>query len=314
MKDKAPSANDKYWELVRLPAARTYFFIAASGLGVASLATLLFSSPIAAAVLAIIGICGLVLRWTAMPIVFFISLSYFSLAPLGVPEDFESFNQIPGSYLRVFDLVIVGASLVYLFAQFRLYSILHAGMPFEAKKQFLKATAKPTVRPSGPLPDAELGRFFMRLAIYLVAGQAVWFLLTNLRVDLDRFPPLVWMPAEEYPHEAYGAPMLLGASGSRFALSAGATLAVAFLLRFTLWYWQLNRMSREQGELILLDTGWHETRRELSRQEKWRADALHRAPTLARPAFGLGGLLMMILAPVSFVLLVILAMCCGGMR
>jgi hypothetical protein len=314
MSEKKPSPNDKYWELVRLPAARTYFFIGASGLGVVALATFLFSSPIAAAVLAIAGICGLVLRWTAMPVVYFISLVYFSIAPLGVPEFFDPYSKIPSSYLNVFDLVVVGGSLVYLFAQYRLYSIIHAGMPFDAKKYFLKSTAKPLVRPSGPLPDAELGRFFLRLAVYLVAGQAIWFLLTNLRVDLDNFPPLSWIPSQESQRNRMEGPMLLSERGSRFVLSVGITLGVAFLLRFALWYWHLLRMGREQGELILLDTEWQETRRELNRQEKWRGDALDRKPTLARPGFGCGSVVLVILGPLAFVFCVIIAMCCGGIR
>jgi len=308
-----PSPNDKYWELIRLPAARTYFFIASSGLIAASVATFLFSSPIAAAVLFVCGICSLVLRWTAMPVVYFLSLAYFSFAPLGVPEDFV-FNQIPNSYLRVFDLVVVGGSLVYLFAQYRLYSILHAGMPFEAKKHFLKVTAKPPVRPSTPLPDAELGRFFGRLALYLIAGQTIWFLLSNFRVDLENFPPLLWQPTSEYYRQALEGPMLLSEPASRFVLFAGVTLGVGFLLRFGFWYWQLHDMGREQGELILRDTEWRETRRELNRQEKWRAEALDRTPTLARPPFGFGSVVMVILAPLAIAFLAIVGICCAGIR
>lgn len=315
MKTHRERMNEKYWELIRLPAARTYFFIGSSGLAVAALATFLLSSPIAAAVLAVSGICGMVLRWTAMPVVYFISLAYFSIAPLGVPEVFDPYNQIPSSYLRVFDVVVIGGSIVYLFAQYRLYAVIHAGMPFEAKKSFLKSMAKPLVRPSGPLPDAELGRFFLRLAAYLVAGQTIWFLLTNLRVDLDRFPPLSWIPAQESLRNRISGPMLLSESSSRFVLSVGITVGVAVLLRFALWYRHLHTMSREQGTLILLDTEWQETRRELNRQEKWRGDAIDRKPTLARPAFGCGSALLVVIAPTAILLLlVIVAMCCGGVR
>jgi hypothetical protein len=309
-----PNPNDKYWELIRNPAARTYFFIAMAGAGVASVAMFLFSSPIAAGVLFLCAVCGTVMRWTGAPAGYVVSLAYFSIAPLGVPEEFDVFNQIPASHFRLLDIVVIGGSLVYLFAQYRFYAILHSGMPFEAKRFYLKATAKPLVRPSAPLPDAELGRFFIRLIVYLIAGQVAWFCVANLRVDLDTFPPLVWMPPADYYRYSASGPMLLSEPASRFVLAVALPLGTMLILRFALWYRELHGLSRDQGKLIVQDTGWRENRRELSRQEKWRADAIDRTPTLSRPPFGCGSVVMVVLAPVVFALIIIVAMCCAGFR
>ena len=247
MSGKKPNPNEKYWELIRLPAARTYFFLAMAGAGVASVAMFLFSSPIAAGVLFLCAVCGTVMRWTGAPAGYVVSLVYFAIAPLGVPEEFDVFNQIPASHFKLFDAVVMGASLVYLFAQYRLYAILHAGMPFEAKRFYLKSTAKPLVRPSGPLPDAELGRFFVRVIVYLIAGQVAWFLVANLRIDMDNFPPLVWMPPAEYYRNSIQGPMLFSEPGSRFVIVTAFALGTALLVRFGLWYGQLHALTREQG-------------------------------------------------------------------
>jgi hypothetical protein len=306
--------NEKYWELIRNPAARTYFFIAMAGAGVAGVAMFLFSSPIAAGVLVLCAVCGTVMRWTGAPAGYVVSLAYFAIAPLGVPEEFDVFNQIPASHFKLVDLVVVGGSLVYLFAQYRLYAIVHSGMPFEAKRYYLKATAKPPVRPGTPLPDAELGRFFVRIVVYLITGQLAWFLLANLRIDLDTFPPMVWLPPAEYYRNSANGPMLLSEPSSRFVLATASALGIVFLVRFVSWVRELYGLGREHGELVVLDTGWREHRRELSRREKWRADALDRGPTLARPPFGCGSLVMVVLAPVAFALIVIVAMCCAGIR
>jgi hypothetical protein len=306
VKAEKPNPNEKYWELVRNPAARTYFFLAMAGAGVAALAMFLFSSPIAAGVLFLSAVCGTLLRWTGAPAGYVVSLAYFAIAPLGVPEEFDVFNQIPQSYFRLFDLVVIASSMVYLFAQYRLYAVLVGGMPFEAKKHFLKATAKPVVRPAVPLPDAELGRFFVRVAVYLIA--------TNLRIDLDSFPPLVWLPTADYYRHAVNGPMLFSEPGSRFAILAGTALGIVLLFRFALRYWQWHGFTREQGELVLKDTAWAETRRELNRQEKWRADALDRKPTLARPPFGCGSVVLVVLVPIALALVVIVGLCCAGVR
>jgi hypothetical protein len=49
------------------------------------------------------------------------------------------------------------------------------------------------------------------------------------------------------------------------------------------WYWRLTRLSPGEARMVLLDTGWRESRRELNRQEKWRAWGLaRRRPKSAR--------------------------------
>ena len=58
---------------------------------------------------------------------------------------------------------------------------------------------------------------------------------------------------------------------SRFLLFTLGFGCVVGLARFAFWYWQIRQWNREEAKLLLLDTGWLESRREYSRIETWRA-------------------------------------------
>ena len=71
---------------------------------------------------------------------------------------------------------------------------------------------------------------------------------------------------------------------SRVRISAlgkrGATenvlAAVGLTSGLFFWYWRLARLTRDEARMILLDAEWADNRRELNRQEKWRAWARNR--------------------------------------
>lgn len=263
-----PVKPNPYRELFTNPAARTYLMVAAGGLLVTLLTMFLIGSLIATAMLLIVGLCGLVLRWSAMPVVFVVLVSYFSYAPLGLPFDYGAISNIPSSNLRFLDVILVGSSLVYLIGQYRLFSAVQSGMPFDANKLFVKARAKPTVRPAEAPRDRELWMLFARVGIFVLGGQLLWYAITNWRVDFERVPPIVFSaPVEGFRR---GDPLFVPDYLSRFLLALGFFLTVALASRFVFWYWRLLQLQRDQARMILIDTQWGEDRREMNRQEKWR--------------------------------------------
>ena len=157
MSENPTSAPVEPPEIVRIfrnPAARTYLLISAGGL----LATCMilyfffFSLP-GAIVLLLMGVATLLLRWTITTGLFAAFLPYFLLCPIGIPlsDFFPSFSQIPDRYFNFADLIVVAAALVHLLAAYRYHSAVVGGMPFEAKKLFVKPGVKPTVRPALPI-------------------------------------------------------------------------------------------------------------------------------------------------------------------
>ncbi len=317
-RDETPAGAEKkpnrYRELIDNPAARTYLMVAGGGLLVTILTMFLVGSPIAAALLLVVGACGLVLRWTAMPAVFVLLVSYLSFAPLGLPFEFSPFSSIPGSHFRFLDGVLIGAALVYLIGQYRLLSVVHVGMPFDANKFFVKPGAKPTVRPAESPRDRELWLLFARVGLFVLAGQLLWVAFTYLRVDFDKVPPLMIVePSDGY--RRYNAPvaeMTVPESASRFLLASGFFFAIAIAARFAFWYWGLLLLGRDQARMIVVDVQWNEDRREMNRQEMWRGWQKGKILGKAREKFGCSGWFLAIGLPMILLFLFLIVLCCSG--
>ena len=309
-KPEEPAKPNPYRELIGNPASRMYLMVAGGGLLVSLLTMFLIGSPIAVALLLLVGLCGLILRWTAMPVVYVVLLSWLSFAPLGLPFDDNPFSSIPGSHFRFLDFILIGSSLVYLIGQYRLFSISHVGMPFDANKLFVKRGAKPTVRPAEAPRDWELWMLFARVGIFALAGQLLWVAITYFRIDFERVPPLVYRVPEDGYKRA--DPLFLQDYLSRFLLSLGFFLAVALTARFVFWYWRLLQLQRDQARMILVDTQWNEDRREFSRQEKWRGRQKGKILGAIREKFGCSGWFLAIGLPVILLLLFLAVLCCSG--
>jgi len=287
------------------PAARVYLLIGGLGLAVLALTMFLVGSPLAAAVLLSTGASGLLLRWTAMPVFTIIALAYLSFAPIGIPFDVGRFTQIPGSSFVYTDLIIVAAALVYLTGQYRLLTLVHQGMPFDAGLGDRQGRLRGLVRPSLVVSDPELIRFFVRVGLAVLAGQLLWLAVTNLAVDFRRVPPII-IAEEEFTLRKSGRGF--DPLESRYLLTASAFLILAVGLRAVFWYWRLQTMNRDQARLILHDTAWSENRRQLSRQEKWRAYAKALALGEKPPTERLGwGFYLIVVLIVVFVAM--LSMC-----
>ena len=307
-----PVKPNPYRDLITNPASRTYLMIAGGGLAVAMLTMFLIGSPIAAALLLVVGLCGLVLRWTAMPVFFVLLVSYLTFAPLGWPNIDDPFSSIPRSHFRFLDVILIGSSMVYLIGQYRVLSIVHVGMPFDAGKLYVKPGAKATVRPAEAPHDRELWMLFARVGACVLAGQLLWLAITYLRVDFERVPPVVSRAPVEIPR---ADPLFVPEFLSRFLLAVGFFLAVALTARFAFWYWRLLQLRIDQARMILIDTQWAEDRREFDRQEKWRGWQKGKILGAARKKFGCGGWFLTVGLPaLLLVLFLVVLSCMGGFR
>lgn len=317
---KAEKPN-QYRELITNSAARIYLMIAGGGLLVSVLTMFLIGSPIGAAILFLLGVCGLFLRWTMSPVMYVLFLGWFQFAPLGIPFESSPFSLIPGSHFQFLDLILVGSSLVYLIGQFRLYSVVHIGMPFDANKLFVKHGAKPTVRPAEPIHDWEIWMLFTRVGIAVLAGQCFWIAITYFRVDFGSVPPVVFAEPLETNSPKFDRvtreytepdPFFVADYMSRFLLTFTIFLIVGLSARFAFWYWELLQLRRDQARLLIVDTLWSEDRREMNRQEKWRGYRVGKMLGKAREKFGCGGWFLLLGLPAILLLLFLAIICCGG--
>ena len=293
------------------PAARVYLAISGAGLGLLVITMFLFGSPLAAAILFCTGLMSLVLGYTAMPVFTIFAVAYLLYAPLGVPFETGRFSMISGSYFRIHDVVVIGSLLIHLMALYRLYTLLHIGMPFEATTAYLRKTAKPTTREVKSIVDAELVRFFMRIGLCLFAGQLMWLIVVNIGYDFNKQPPF-GITEEEDPisriRRDYVPPMI--SSGlNRFLMTATIIFVTVAILRFVFWYWRLWNLNPDEGAMILTDTQWSEQRREFNRQEKWRALAKAKATGQTKPRER-SGCLFYIAAALVLMLFGISMTCC----
>ena len=318
---KKPAKPNPYRELFANPASRVYLMVAGGGLLVTLLTMFLIGSPIAVVLLLIVGVCGLILRWTAMPVFYVLMVSWLTYAPLGLPFDDNPFSSIPGSHFRFLDFILIGSSLVYLIGQYRLLSIVHVGMPFDAGPLFVKKGAKPTVRPAEAPRDWELWMLFGRAGIFVLGGQFLWLAITFLRLDFGKTLPLTYVVPTETVNRRFDSrgrayleedPLFIADYLSRFLLALSFFLVVALAARFVFWYWGLLQLQRDQAQMILVDTQWSEHRREMSRQEKWRGYRKGKILGAVREKFGCGGWFLALGLPALLLLLFLAVLCCSG--
>ena len=294
---------DPFREMIRNPAARVYLVVAGAGLLLTTLVVfLLVNSPLGAAVLFMLGLLALVLRWTAMPVFFVLALGYITLAPAVIVIDLSP--NLSGSQYRMVDILLMFSVLTYLMAQYRLFSIIHAAMPFEAGSHYVKRKAKPTLRPATPISDGELGRLFLRVGLFTLLGQLLWTAMTLLEVDFRRVPPIVVVEDDSPVALSKQRPdVLLRLWVSRTLIALAFFVALGVVVRIVFWYWRSATLNRDQAKLLLTDMQWQEHRREIDRQEKWRAWMVDKMNGTPKRASGCGTAFMVIGLPVILLLL-----------
>jgi hypothetical protein len=301
-------ADNPFMEAVRNPAARTYALISAAGLLVAAAVLyLLFASAIAAVTVLLFGLTGLGLRWVIGPPAVVACVAYFAFFPMGVPFDIPRVSQIPDHRFAFADLLLVASAMVHLLAAFRYYSVVRAGMPFDAPAAFVKPGAKPTVRPPEPVRDPELWSLFARVGAFVLGGQLLWLFATRLKVDFRNPVPLRFVSGTLEENGIYTEPEFVPNSLSRFLLVAGVILTVSFVLWMVFWYWRLHAMNRDEARAACLDMEWTTARRELNRPETWRGRVIQKRIG-TKTKRGCGTWLLMLGLPLALVLLFVVVL------
>ena len=239
----------------RPPAAgsppRNLVFAGLAALLVVFVGMTLRGGPVAGAIAPAIGAAALVFRWSAMPVVFVVLLAYLLVFPFGVPYATAAVNDIADSGFRVQDMLLTAAALLYLACQYRVL-----GLPRKA---------------DADVPEPAFRSLLVTVAVLVVAGQVVWLGLTSFSVDLRAVPPVRFGGPNPFGGPQFSGPFAVSAPGSRVLLLAAAVVAGGFAAWFAFWYRRLARLTPDEARMMLQDTGWREARRELNRQEMWRA-------------------------------------------
>ena len=311
---KKPS-DFPFLDAMRNPAARTYALISAGGLlATATLLYLFYFSMFGAGAVLVIGACGLLFRWASAPVLFVVVSAYSLRFPLGLPfvdGGVSGISLIPGSHFALADLLFVAAALIHLIGLYRYLSAAHAGLPFEAPPQYVKPGAKPTVRPAEPIPDPELWKLFARAAAFVVAGQVLWLLVTELKLDFRRDFPITVHDSQQ---SRYGPGIWMLNWLSRSLLTVLAFAVLGGLLAFVMWYWRLAGMSRDEGRVAVLDTRWAGLRRDVNRPEAWRGWVKKKAAGKL-PKKGFGTYFLVFGVPMLMLLFAVVVIgCAGGFR
>jgi hypothetical protein len=246
--------------LVRLgePALRGYVIAAAAALIVLFVVQFENGSVAAAGVPTLCGVAGLLLRWTAMPVALILTLGHFLLFPLGLPIGPVPHLLLRDSYLRLNDVILAAALLVYLVAQCRIFELT---VPPSAAARETPASRR--------IEDNEIPWSFLAIALAVAFGQLAWWLIANLEPHFGADAPFRWRPSAQVLFRS--EPSTQTAELSRFLVLVFALALVAGVARLAFWYLRLRGLTPTEARLILLDTQWQDNRRELARLETWRS-------------------------------------------
>ena len=249
-------------------AVRNYLFVALSALLVVVLVLMRNASGNLIVLVGVVpALLGLFLRWTAMPGVFLVTLTYLQLFPSGLPVQLNNSNVTIAVPFRMHDFLLLGATVVYFVCQFRLFSLTVQAVPSDRLPIKQKATDRPIRRNTRSVNTDELYRLFFVVTACVLLAQVTWFVLTIVVIEPSVFPPIRFVS----PNSASAEFKTDAGSLNRFLFLIGLVGSIGLGFGFVFWYRSLQRMQVEHAKMFMLDTAWRETRSELSRQEKWRA-------------------------------------------
>ncbi|QEL13900.1 hypothetical protein [Limnoglobus roseus] len=264
-----------YWRVLLDERVRTYVVVTAAALLVIFVAQLMSGSLIAGAVPFAIGLTALGLRWVGMPVVCVLSVAYFQALPFGIPINGGFPIDARQTHFRIQDLLLVMAVVVYLIAQYRVYSLAHMAVPDERQLRYQRGD-KPDLRDPALISEQEVPQLMVAAAAVVIAGQMIWLGLSEVVLDFRQLPPI-------RPRQAGMFGSVEGAmppQASRWLLFVLSFGVLVFVTRLAFWYWKLRTLNRAEAQMILADAGWAEMRREAARQETWRAWGKYRARRL----------------------------------
>jgi hypothetical protein len=245
------------------------------------------------------GVCGVLFRWTAAPVLVLLLLTYFMWTPFGIPGDgYSSILLIEERRFHFIDVILVLSVLVYLASQYRIYSLVYQAIAFEGVMR--RKGEPPTRRPATLIRPTELITMLALSLGLVIAGQLIWLVATSIEVvpgeefplqlaesrsSLTRFLRQEGTPSGSYSRVDPSAvdqirfhrDGVLSPGASRFYVLLGMLFLGILIARLVFGYWRLRTIGPAEGGMILLDTGWKETSRERVRLEKWRVWGRKRA-------------------------------------
>lgn len=261
-----PDDPDSLRTLFRDPGVRNYVFAGLAALAMVFLILFQRGSDLGGLLVVLLGVAGIVLRWTAAPIFALVVLTYFLVFPFGFPDPGVAtpFELIDGRF-RIADMILVFSVVVYLMCQYRLFGLMARAFPQESRT--LRDTDKPYRRPAKQIGPGETARLLYVSVGVVLAGQFAWLFTTLAQIDVGAAFPLRfggWRDVLRPPADAMSPP------ATRFVFLAGLVFFPAILARLVFGYWRLKQLKPEAARMLLQDAGWDETRRENVRIESWR--------------------------------------------
>jgi len=259
-------------ELIRLlfsePTVRNYVIAGFSALAMMFLILFQQGSDLAGLLIVVIGVAGIVLRWTAAPAFVLLVLTYFMVFPFGIPGDaFENRFEIVDGRFRPTDLIMAMAVLVYMAAQFRIFGFVHQAIAVEGA---IRRQDEPvTRRPPSVISSSEIGTLLLVSFVLVIVGQMMWMIVNSIEITPGLEFPFKWESnPRNYRRSLEAGGLTPGLT--RFVIMIGLLGFGVLFGRLVFGYWRLRAMKPAEGAMILLDDGWLETKRERSRLEKWR--------------------------------------------
>lgn len=281
--DTAPPDPDSIRWLFFDPGVRNYLFAGLGALAMVFVILFALTGPIGAGLVVVLGVAGLLLRWPASPLLVLLVLLWFLVFPGGIPPGYENRFEITDGRFRVADVILTFSVVVYIVCHYRLYGLSAQAFPADGPP---RKGDTPYRRPPDSIRPGEIGRLLAVVGGVVIAGQLVWFFVTNVEADPGAFVPI--KPLEERPvYSRSEPPGSLRPWVSRFVILTGMIFFTALIARLAFGYWRLRNMGAAEAGMILQDGGWDETRRELVRIETWQAAAKKREADRAKAAAAL---------------------------
>jgi hypothetical protein len=272
--------------LLTEPSVRNYAIAAFSALAIVALLLMEEGADIGGALIAIVGVSGVIFRWTFAPVFVLVFLTYFMWTPTGIPGYNSSYPfMIEGHRFDFADVLLVFSVLVYFISQYRLYGLTYQAIAFEGT---IRRTGEPpTRRPPSLIRPTEIATTLAIAFALVIVGQLIWWFASSLQISTS--DGILLQPVESQSMKMKrlspvlgrgptGRPVagvierdeLLPPGLSRFYILIGLVFMGTLGARGVFAYWRLKRISPDEAKMTLLDVSWLETHRERVRVEKWR--------------------------------------------
>ena len=130
------------------PDVRNYTIAVLSSLAMIFLVLFTQNSDIGGALIGLVGVAGVLFRWTAAPPLILLLLTYFMIFPFGVPLGAEwKLWEIEDGRFRPLDVILAASVMVYVVSHYRLICTLVATSQTSWPRN-VNAAATPSSTPS----------------------------------------------------------------------------------------------------------------------------------------------------------------------